>query len=87
MILDLLGRLINFSANILILIIFLDIILSYFLSPFHKIRLLLDKIVQPMLTPIRKIIPPIANFDFSPMILIVLIEIISYLLIRVLSSF
>jgi YggT family protein len=87
MIPSILGRIISFITNILILIIFLDIILSYFLSPFHKIRQILDKIVHPMLTPIRKIIPPIANFDFSPLILIVIIEIISYLIIRVLSSF
>ncbi len=87
MILNLLGRIISFGANLLILVIFLDIILSYFLSPFHKIRQILDNIVQPMLAPIRKLIPPIANFDFSPLILIVIIEILSYLVVRVLSSF
>ena len=81
---NVLARIINFSSNLLILIIFLDILISYFLSPTHRIRIILDSIVQPLLVPIRKHIPLIANFDFSPVILIIIVQLVSFFLIRIL---
>ncbi len=61
-----LERIIRYCSNFFILIIFIDIFISFFIRPDHRIRLILDKIVQPMLAPIRKFIPPIADIDFSP---------------------
>jgi YggT family protein len=80
-----LERLINFIANILILLVFIDSILSFFMSPMHPIRSALDRIVYPMLVPIRRVVPSFGSLDLSPLILIILIEIISYALIRILS--
>jgi YggT family protein len=34
----------------------------------------LDQIVQPMIAPFRKLIPPIANIDFSPMIAVMVLQ-------------
>ena len=67
------------------IVVFADIIVGYFLNPFHPFRRTLDSIVEPMLAPIRKIIPPIGMFDFSPLVLIILIEIIESLLIRLIT--
>jgi YggT family protein len=36
----------------------------------------LDQIVQPMIAPFRKLIPPIANIDFSPMIAIMVLQLL-----------
>jgi YggT family protein len=82
----LLARIISLLANILILIIFVDAILSFFLSPYHPVRSTIDRIIGPMLTPIRRIVPLVGSIDLSPLILIVLIEILSNILVRFLYS-
>jgi len=61
------------------LIILVDIVVSFFLSPFHPVRNFLDKIVNPLLSPIRRIMPRTGMFDFSPIILILLLQVIEYL--------
>ena len=81
-----LANLINYIEWILILLIFASAILSYFMDPYHPLRRGLDRIVEPMLAPIRRVIPPIGMIDFSPLVLIILIQVISNLLIRVLFS-
>jgi len=86
MILQILIDLIRAAATILMIIVIVDIILSYFMSPYHPIRSNLDKIVQPMLLPIKRVVPPLGMIDFSPVILIILIQVIESLLIMILAS-
>jgi YggT family protein len=73
-------RIIDVLANILVLLIIVDSILTYFMSPYHPLRAALDRIVQPLLNPIRRFVRPIGGLDLSPLILIFLIEISAYLL-------
>lgn len=75
-----LAELIYRLAQLLILVVLVDIILSYFVSPWNKVRMFLDRIVEPMLRPIRKVIKPMGGLDFSPIVLVVLIQIISSVL-------
>lgn len=72
---------------ILTLIILADIVVSYFVDPLHPIRQTLDSLVSPMLTPIRNVIPQSGMFDFSPLILLILIRLIENILIRILLGF
>ena len=37
----------------------------------------LDQIVQPIIAPFRKIIPPIANIDISPMIAMIVLQLVA----------
>ncbi len=69
--------------NVLIFTVIIDVVLSYILSPYHPVRSTMDKIVNPLLLPIRKVIPPILNLDFSLVILIVLLQIVESLLLRI----
>ncbi len=66
--------------GLLNLIILVDIILSFFLSPYQPIRAFLDKIVNPLLAPIRRFMPQTGMFDFSPIVLILLLQVIEYLI-------
>ena len=75
-----LAQIIYRLAQLLILVVLIDIILSYFVPPWNRVRLFLDKIVEPLLRPIRKVIKPVGGLDFSPIVLVVLIQIISSLL-------
>ncbi len=59
------------------LVILLKVILSYFMDPYHPFRQSVDRLIEPLLKPIRQIIPTVGRFDFSPIILIILVEIIA----------
>lgn len=80
-------QLIGLMANLLTILIFVWVILSWIMPPYNPVREALDRIVEPMLAPIRRVIPMAGMMDFSPMILMILIEIIARLLINVLLTF
>jgi YggT family protein len=77
---DVLVSIINLLANLIVLLLILDTLVTFFLSPFNQIRSALDRLFQPMLNPIRRVVPLVGMFDFSPLILIIIIEIIKYAL-------
>lgn len=79
-----LENLINRLAFFFVLLVILKIILSYFMDPYHPVRRTLDNIVEPLLAPIRRVVPLVGMFDFSPLILIILVQILSSVLIRLL---
>ena len=70
--------------NILELLVIVSVILSYVMDPYHPVRRQVDAIVDPMLMPIRRVVPLIGMLDISPIILIVLIRIVSNLIINLL---
>lgn len=80
-------QLIGLMANLLTILIFIWVILSWIMPPYNPVREALNRIVEPMLAPIRRVIPMAGMMDFSPMILMILIEIIARVLINVLISF
>jgi YggT family protein len=82
----LLTQLINMLSFVLIILVFVSILLSYFMDPYHPVRQGGDNLIKPLLDPIRKLMPPIGGFDFSPLVLIILIEVISNLLIQFLNA-
>ncbi len=82
----LLVRLIDLVARILVLLVVVDVVLHYFTPPYHPVRAWLDRLILPMLRPIRRIIPPWGGLDFSPVVLILLIEVAAQLLERVLLA-
>ena len=69
----LLAQLISLTADVLTILIFVWVIASWILAPYHPIREALDRIVEPLLAPIRRILPATGAVDFSPMLLILLI--------------
>lgn len=72
--------------QILILLVILSVILSYFMDPYHPLRRGLDRLVEPMLNPIRRVVPLVGMLDFSPLVLIILIQVVGGLLARLLYS-
>jgi YggT family protein len=56
------------------------------MDPYHPIRRAIDGVVDPMLAPIRRVVPLIGMLDFSPLVLIILIQVLSNILIRVLLT-
>ena len=67
------------------LVIIVDAVISFFMSPYHPFRQFLDRIVNPLLDPIRKIVPPLMNMDFSPIILLLLLQVVESILLKALA--
>ena len=70
-------RIIDATVQLLVLLVIASTVLSYFMSPYHQVRQMLDRIVEPMLLPIRRVVPLIGNLDFSPLVFILLIQFLS----------
>jgi YggT family protein len=78
--------LIHRIIQLVILVVIIQTVLTYFLSPYHPIRQMIDRFVDPMLMPIRRVLPPLGMLDFSPLVLIILLEVIDSVLQRILLS-
>jgi len=74
--------LIRFSVYILIFALIVQAVLSW-TNPTSPIGFTFDAMVRPFLRPIRRFVPPISNIDLSPLVLLVLLQVllipISYL--------
>ena len=77
---------INALSQLLVLLVIVAVILSYFMDPYHPVRRSIDGVVDPMLAPIRRVVPSLGGLDFSPLVLIILIQLISTIIIRLLST-
>lgn len=73
-----LSLLVNATSTLLILYC----ILSWFMSPDHPIRRWLGSIIDPLLDPIRSIIPGLGMFDISPIILMLILQFLQNLFSR-----
>jgi YggT family protein len=82
----LLAKLVSIISQLLILLVFITSILSFFMSPYHPVREALDRLVNPMLAPIRRLVPMAGMMDFSPLILIILIQFVARAVVSILLS-
>ena len=67
--------------NLLTILVIVHVVLTWVLSPYHPVREILDRIVEPMLSPIRRVMPFTGGLDFSPFVLLLLIQLTGRLLI------
>ncbi|HEX9331120.1 MAG TPA: YggT family protein [Anaerolineales bacterium] len=77
---------INALSQLLVLLVIVAVILSYFMDPYHPVRRSIDSVVEPILAPIRRVVPLLGGLDFSPLILIILIQLLSTIIVRLLLT-
>ncbi|HMV53396.1 MAG TPA: YggT family protein, partial [Rhodocyclaceae bacterium] len=63
------------SVWLLIIIVIMSAVLSW-ISPYSPISPILNNLARPFLRPFQKIIPPIANIDLSPLVLLLILQIV-----------
>lgn len=73
-------------ARVYVWVVIISVLLSYFMDPYHPVRQGVDNLVRPLLNPIRRVVPPAGMFDFSPIILIILIQVVANVLARFLIA-
>jgi len=81
---DILVMIIQAIRQLIFILVVLKVILSYFMDPFHPFRKAVDSWIRPMLKPIQQVVPNFGGFDFSPMILIIVVEVLASILLSVL---
>jgi YggT family protein len=68
------------AVDLYILLMFLRIVLSFFPMPpggaMAKASMVLRSITDPLLDPLRRIIPPLGAFDLSPLVLMLTLRIV-----------
>ena len=79
-------QLINVTVTVLLWLVIIKVILSYFMDPFHPVRENIDRIVEPLLAPLRRIMPPMGGLDFSPIIFLILLQVVGRLLAQIIFS-
>jgi YggT family protein len=56
--------------------VIIHVILGIFLGPFHPAREFTARLIEPLLAPIRQMLPQSGMMDFSPMVLIILVQLL-----------
>jgi YggT family protein len=65
----------RFSLYLLIFALIVQAVLSW-TNPHSPIGSTFDAMVRPFLRPIRRFVPPISNIDLSPLVLLVLLQVL-----------
>jgi YggT family protein len=73
-------NIIRILCDVLTIVILLRVIVSWYLPrPTNILVRTLYRLTDPILAPIRRVIPRLGPFDFSPLVAIILIRLIYYL--------
>ncbi|QQR54956.1 YggT family protein [Candidatus Peregrinibacteria bacterium] len=76
---DFLKQTLNILIDLLIVLVFLRVIFSWFRTEGALVQLL-NQCTEPFLAPLRRVLPQMGMLDFSPLILLLLMQIIRSLI-------
>ena len=69
--------------NAYTMVVFAAVVLSWLrLSPDNPVVRVTSALTEPVLQPIRKVLPDLGGFDFSPMVLLLALQLLRRLLFR-----
>lgn len=83
-----LASLLSHAITIFSFSLFICIILSWIIpNGHHPMLLLLSQITSPLLRPIHRVLPPMGGFDLSPLVLLILFQLISIVVVKPLNYY
>jgi len=66
---------IEILVQVLVIAIFLRAIISWFrLAPDNPIQVILIQVTEPILSPLRRVVPSLGMFDITPWIAMILLQ-------------
>ena len=81
------AELLGLGINIFIGAILIQVILSWVApTSYNPLIGLVHKIAEPLLAPARRIIPPLSGIDFSPLVALVVLQLLKILLIAPIAN-
>jgi YggT family protein len=72
---------VNLVIQLLAILLILNALASFVVEPWHPARQFLERLAEPILRPIRNILPPAGMLDLSPMVALIALQIIGQVLI------
>lgn len=77
-----LAQVVSYAVEIVVLLIIVRAVLSFFpnMDRRHPAVETLDRVVDPILRPFQRLLPPMGGLDFSPIIAILTIQFVGRLL-------
>lgn len=82
------AELLELLLNIFIGAILIQVILSWVApSSYNPLIGLVYKIAEPLLEPARRILPPLSGIDFSPLVVLVVLQLLKILLVAPIANF
>lgn len=78
---------INAFVSVLTLTVIIYTLLRFLLDTYHPLISALGQVIEPMLAPIRKHVPPMGGLDFSPLIFIILLQVLGSILTALLRNY
>jgi YggT family protein len=67
--------LVRYSLYILVAAVIIEVVFSW-LNPGTPVAPVLAALTRPFLRPLRRFVPPIGNFDLTPLVLVVLAQVV-----------
>jgi YggT family protein len=77
--------LINFLSQAVTLLMLAYAVLSWVAKPWNKIRIFVERISEPLLAPIRRVVPLVGMVDISPLVLILLVQLLAGILAKIVN--
>jgi len=78
-------RAVSFLFDVWTIALLARVFLSWVnISPYHPIVKILNTVTEPILGPLRRVIPPIGMMDISPIVAILLVQVLERLVITAL---
>jgi YggT family protein len=74
------------TIQVLIIAIIARALLSFFMDPRHVIFEFLATITEPILAPIRAVLPRMGMFDLSPLVAIILLQVVQTVIHRAITG-
>jgi len=82
------AELLGLCVNVFIFALIIQAIISWVApSSYNPLTVLLYQLTNPVLTPARRILPPMSGLDLSPMVVIIVLYLLTLLLIHPLTDF
>jgi YggT family protein len=73
--------LILFALDLYSFVVFVSAALSWFrLSPYNPVVRVTSALTEPLLAPLRRVVPAVNGFDLTPMLLLLLLQLVKHLL-------
>ena len=67
--------LVRYSLYILVAAVIIQVVFSW-MNPYTPVAPVLDAMTRPFLRPLRRFVPPVANFDLTPLVLVIIAQVL-----------
>ena len=76
------AEMLNFLLFMFTLLILARVLMSWVqIDPYHPVAQFIFQATEPFLKPVREVLPPAGGFDFSPIVLLILVQVVGNIII------